>query len=361
MDNIIKSSVTEPFDPSTLKAEVRNATIGQLVEMLRNDLIDLYPDFQRHANLWKADKKSQLIESILLGLPLPSFYFYNDSVEKKWVVIDGLQRLCALKSFMVDGDLTLQDLEFLDEEKYSKPFSEFSYYDKLAISMHPVTLNVLSGSASAEARYILFQRVNSKGTPLHPVEVRNALYQGPATDLIAEIVDEPIFKQMVSDKISILRMKDREFASRFLAFYLLDYRNYSGYRNLDHFLCMAMDEMNQRMDSNKKREIIDAFKSSMATCRALLGDDAFRTPKKEGGRRNPVSIAIFEMLTVSISRLNKNQQYTLTQKRSAFLNAYRDMFKDSLMEKYLSSGMGSSNAVKYRFEFIEKVIRQALK
>lgn len=360
MDNIIKSSVTEPFDPSTLKAEVRNATIGQLVEMLRNDLIDLYPEFQRNANLWGAGKKSQLIESILLGLPLPSFYFYNDSIGKKWVVIDGLQRLCALKSFMVDGDLTLKDLEFLDKEKYSKPYSEFSYYDKLAISMHPVTLNVLSGSASAEARYIIFQRVNSKGTPLYPVEVRNALYQGPATNLITKMVNEPIFKKMVSDKISIIRMKDREFASRFLAFYLFDYHSYSEYKNLDVFLCRAMDAINHNMDINKELDIIRNFKSSMETCLALLGEEAFRKPT-EGGRRSQVSIAIFEMLTVSISRLNKNQQYILTQRRSVFVNAYNDMFEDPLIQKFLSSGMGNPTAVRYRFDYIEKVIRHALK
>lgn len=360
MDNIFKSSVTEPFDPSTLKAEVRNATIGQLVEMLRNDLIDLYPDFQRHANLWGADKKSQLIESILLGLPLPSFYFYNDSKEKKWVVIDGLQRLCALKSFMVDGDLTLKGLEFLDEQKYCKPYSEFSYYDKLAISMHPVTLNVLSGSASAEARYIIFQRVNSKGTPLYPVEVRNALYQGPATNLITKMVSEPIFKQMISDKISILRMKDREYATRFLAFYLLDYRNYPEYRNLNHFLCMAMDVMNHNLNSNKELEIIEAFKTSMSICHTLLGDEAFRNPQYIGGRRSQVSIAIFEMLTVTISRLSKEKQHILTQKRSEFIEAYKEMFDDYLMQKFLSSGMSNTNAVRYRFEHIERVIYHML-
>ena len=359
MDSIIKSTITEPFDPSTLKAEVKNATIGQLVEMLRNDLIDLNPDFQRHANLWGPKRKSQLVESILLGLPLPSFYFYNDSNSKKWVVIDGLQRLCALKSFMVDEDLTLKGLEFLDEKKYGMSYKAFSYYDKLAISMHPVTLNVLSGNASAEARYIIFQRVNSKGTPLNPVEIRNALYQGKATDLISRMVEIDIFKKMVSQKISVNRMKDREFASRFLAFYLNDYHNYADFKSLDILISKTMDVINKTFEKAQLQVVISAFDLSVKVCGQLLGEDAFRKPTT-GSRRNQVSLAIFEMLTVSIAHLDKMQQQALIKKRSTFMRLYNELFGDLLMQKYLSSGMGNNVAVRYRFDKINQVIDKTL-
>lgn len=359
MDSIIRSSITEPFDPSTLKAEVKNATIGQLVEMLRNDLIDLNPDFQRHANLWDTKRKSQLIESILLGLPLPSFYFYNDSNSKKWVVIDGLQRLCSLKSFMVDEDLTLRGLEFLDEKKYGVPYKSFSYYDKLAISMHSVTLNVLSGNASAEARYIIFQRVNSKGTPLTPVEIRNALYQGKATDLISYMVKLDVFKMMVSQKISVNRMKDREFASRFLAFYLNDYHDYADFKSLDVLISNTMDAINKTFNDNQVMEVVSLFELSIKVCKRLLGEDAFRKPTS-GQRRNQVSLAIFEMLTVSIAHLDKVQQQKLINRRQAFNYLYNDLFDDQLMQKYLSSGMGNNIAVRYRFDKITQIIEKTL-
>lgn len=359
MDSIIKSSITEPFDPSTLKAEVKNATIGQLVEMLRNDLIDLNPDFQRHANLWDPERKSQLIESILLGLPLPSFYFYNDSNSKKWVVIDGLQRLCALKSFMVDEDLTLKGLEFLDEMKYGVSYESFSYYDKLAISMHPVTLNVLSGNASAEARYIIFQRVNSKGTPLTPVEIRNALYQGHATDLISRMVEVDLFKELVATKISINRMKDREFASRFIAFYLNDYHEYADFKSLDVLISKTMDAINKTFEEKQMQEVISTFDLSIKVCKRLLGEEAFRKPSS-GHRRNQVSLAIFEMLTVSIAHLDQEQQQALIKKCPTFMRLYNGLFDDQLMQKYLSSGMGNNVAVRYRFDKINQVIDKTL-
>ena len=360
MDSIIKSTVTEPFDPSTLKAEVKNATIGQLVEMLRNDLIDMNPDFQRHANLWTSAKKSQLIESILLGLPLPSFYFYNDSKKEKWVVIDGLQRLCALKSFMVDEDLTLQDLEFLDREKFGKKYTDFSYYDKLAISMHPVTLNVLSGSASAEARYIIFQRVNSKGTQLNPVEIRNALYQGVATKLISRLVEVELFKQMVSSQISVDRMKDREFVSRFLTFFVQGYQGYSGNSKLDVYISQAMDNINNQLSLTECDSIVQAFEHSLCTCMDLLGVDAFRKPANGDSRKNQISLAIFEMLSVSIASLDVNQQTVLRSKKARFGNLYHLMYTDEHMQKFLAGGTGKPKAVKYRFEKIEEVIRQTL-
>lgn len=360
MDSIIKSSVTEPFDPSTLKAEVKNATIGQLVEMLKNNLIDLNPDFQRHGNLWSPSRKSQLIESILLGLPLPSFYFYNDSKKEKWVVIDGLQRLCALKSFMVDEDLSLQDLEFLDKEKFGVSYKDFSYYDKLAISMHPVTLNVLSGSASAEARYIIFQRVNSKGTQLNPVEIRNALYQGTSTQIISRLVDAELFKKMVSSKMSTDRMKDREFVSRFLAFYVNNYQNYAGNMKLDVFISLVMDDINKQVGVGQSDEIINAFNHSLSVCMELLGEDAFRKPTMDSKRRNQISLAIFEMLTVSIARLDDSQQTKLVENGNWFRRLYRSLFVDPQIQKFLTGGTGKPRAIRYRFERMEWVIRQSI-
>ena len=66
--------IKQPFDPSAIEVEVKNVTIGVLIDMLKNDAIDLTPAFQRKQDLWNDEKKSRLVESILLGLPLPSFY-----------------------------------------------------------------------------------------------------------------------------------------------------------------------------------------------------------------------------------------------------------------------------------------------
>ena len=79
MATLINTPIDKPFDPSSLKVEVKNTTVGQLTDMLRNGMIDFQPDFQRHGDLWGAAKRSRLIQLLILGLPLPSFYFFIDA------------------------------------------------------------------------------------------------------------------------------------------------------------------------------------------------------------------------------------------------------------------------------------------
>ena len=104
----------EPYDPSKISIDHQNVNLGAIIENLEYDEIRLDPDFQRLGDLWSDQKKSQLIESILLGLPLPSFYFSEEDTGR-WEVVDGLQRLSTFKSFIIDKTLTLHGLDFLKE------------------------------------------------------------------------------------------------------------------------------------------------------------------------------------------------------------------------------------------------------
>ena len=93
--------ITKPFNPNEIDVDISTVNLGSLIEQLENDEIDLQPDFQRAADVWDNVKKSRLIESILLGLPLPSFYFSEDPVSQKLSIIDGLQRICAIRDFVL--------------------------------------------------------------------------------------------------------------------------------------------------------------------------------------------------------------------------------------------------------------------
>ena len=93
--------ITKPFNPNEIDVDISTVNLGSLIEQLENDEIDLQPDFQRAADVWDNVKKSRLIESILLGLPLPSFYFSEDPRSQKLSIIDGLQRICAIRDFIL--------------------------------------------------------------------------------------------------------------------------------------------------------------------------------------------------------------------------------------------------------------------
>ena len=109
----LEATITIPFDPNSIDVDMATVNLGLLIDQLVNEEIDLQPDFQRASDIWTPTAKSRLIESILLGLPLPSFYFSEDIYSQKLSVIDGLQRLCAIKDFVIDKKLKLYNLQFL--------------------------------------------------------------------------------------------------------------------------------------------------------------------------------------------------------------------------------------------------------
>src|SRR5258708_31450689 len=106
--------ITEPFDRARIRVDSRPMVISLLMDRIRNKEIDLTPGFQRKGGIWSAKAKSQLIESLLIRIPLPAFYM-DGSDESKWLVVDGLQRLSTLKSYVIDKTLELKGLEFLSE------------------------------------------------------------------------------------------------------------------------------------------------------------------------------------------------------------------------------------------------------
>ena len=120
--NDTDSPIDKPFNPKEINIKSKTMSLDNIIKRIRESEIDLAPDFQRKGNLWTLDKQSRLLESMLIKLPFPDFYF-DGTEDEKWLVVDGLQRLSAIKNFVVDESLRLQGLEFLDNIS-GKTFSE---------------------------------------------------------------------------------------------------------------------------------------------------------------------------------------------------------------------------------------------
>lgn len=99
------------FIPADVNISQRSLTVYNLMERLENDEIDMMPEFQRHRDLWSMEQQSRLIESLVLKIPIPTFYF-NAANDDKWIVIDGLQRLSAFLNFLVDKEKNNRIFEF---------------------------------------------------------------------------------------------------------------------------------------------------------------------------------------------------------------------------------------------------------
>src|SRR5579863_36852 len=110
--------IDQPFDPDNIDVVTKSMTVDLLLSRTASNMIDLQPDFQRRWGVWDARRKSRLIESLLLRIPLPVLYAAEDD-DESWEIVDGIQRLSTIAQFIQPDiiarpPLLLSGLEYLD-------------------------------------------------------------------------------------------------------------------------------------------------------------------------------------------------------------------------------------------------------
>lgn len=349
--------ITKPFDPSKIKLDIATINLLSLINELENNEINLSPDFQRATDVWDETKKSRLIESILLGLPLPSFYFNEDEGGSTRSVIDGVQRLCAIRDFVLGKEekgkhkfLKLRNLQFLKQYEGST-FADLTRPDVRRIHSMKITTNTLGYQTPSEVKLIIFQRVNSAGEPLTEQEMRHALNQGIPAKFIKRLSESKAFLRATSNKIQGKRMLDRDFVNRFIAFFC-GYKKYDG--NLDIFLNDQMGAINEYSEERRK-DIAIAFDKAMETCYLIFGDKAFRKINKKG-KYSKISKSLFDSLSVNIAWLNDLDRQKLINEKELVKETLYKLLEDDEFGKRLSNGTGKIHNVKYRFKKIKDMI-----
>ena len=139
-------AITTPFNPNMIRIRRDPFTISELVDKMEHGEIRFDTPFQRKSDLWDEEKQSRLIESLLLKLPLPAFYFDETDTDEDaevWNVIDGLQRCSVFKNFIVDKTMELQRLEFLSDQYDGKGYDELPRTMQRRISQTPITVYVI--------------------------------------------------------------------------------------------------------------------------------------------------------------------------------------------------------------------------
>jgi hypothetical protein len=319
--------------------------------------IDMNPDFQRSKDLWDAGTQSRLIESILLGLPLPAFYF--DTTKKdKWLIIDGLQRCCSVFNFCVNKKMPLVELEFLHDLE-NKTFDELDRALQRSIITRPITVNLLKDTSN-KVRYVLFKRLNTAGLVLSPQEIRNAIYGGQAMDIIKQMAKQKSFEEFLKmNHIKIDRMQDCDYATRFVSFYLTNYNEYKP--NMDDFLNSAMEKLGN-LNKIKIESLVQQFDKSMQLALALFGIHAFRTHAK-GKRNGPINRAYFEVTTVSFAQLSDADAECLRQNTNLLHENIEALMEDDSFRKALGQtgqSTGHRDNVLRRFSKFQEMLKATL-
>ncbi len=356
-DDTSTLDLVEPFDPAKIRIETKVMTVDLLLKRLKEQEIDLMPDFQREGGLWKEREQSRLIESLLVRIPIPAFYM-DATNEDRWLVVDGLQRLTVFKRFILDGTLELSQLEFLRQFEGMK-FHQLPRPMQRRIEETQVTVSLIQPGTPEDVRYYLFKRINTGGLPLTSQEIRHALNQGPASKLLAEVARDEVFIQATGGSLRAQRMADRECILRFFAFRLTSIEQYRS-QDLDGFLNDAMRQMN-KMEPASLEELSCSFRRAMKAAHDIFGRYAFRKRTLSNDRMNPINKALFETWSVNLSLRSDNELACLTERREQVNQASMKLLsEDREFDLSVTQATGDAKRVRIRFERVAELLRGVL-
>jgi len=331
-------------------------SLDNILKRIKREKINFFTEYQRLPNLWDNIKKSRFIESILLRLPLPVFYFYGDETEGEWEVIDGLQRLSTIKDFVIDNNLILTNLEYL-KDLHGLTFSQLPGELQTRIEEATITAYIITPNTPEEVKYTLFRRINTAALILKPQEIRHALNQGLPANLLKELSQEIVFKIATGNKIPNDRMQDREFVNRFVAYYLKGYEAYKP--DLDTFLNDGLAEV-KKLDSEGVQLLKKAFIESMKRAKAIFENHSFRKRYSIYDYRKPLNKALFDVWSYHLAKISDEEANDLIGRRDILKEKFITVMNNSRFDDAVSFSTGDPVKVNYRFSEIGRIIQETL-
>ena len=347
-----------PYNPDLIRVDGSTMSLRQVHDMVKDGDIDISPDFQRNL-VWDQQRKSRLIESILLRIPLPVFYFAANE-KGQLSVVDGLQRLSAIVEFM-DNQLPLRGLEYL-------PLVGATYTGKNKLderlfrrfNLTQIVTNVIDSSSPARVKYDIFRRLNTGGRPLNAQELRNCLASNLLRQSLREMSNSEEFSGATTGSVSDVRMDAQELALRFLYFRYL----YTRDGNIEAYSGAMDDDLDQSVEmfSSDKlinhEEYVEAFKRAMRNAEYLFGRYAFRkvSEKYMDEYRSVINKALFVCWSVLLSDYNTNEIENKLGRESMTLVLAQELRDDLVFQQMLSYGTNGWKNITVSFDKIRKIL-----
>jgi hypothetical protein len=367
------SNEITPYDPDKIKVHSKQFSMGLIAKMLEDEVIDLNPNFQRNF-VWTSKQKSQLIESVLLRIPLPLFYFAEDK-EGRMTVVDGLQRLTTIRDF-ITNKFNLRGLEYLkdscegryySEKNESKPtkkkFLEPKYLRWFDYTQF--TVNVIDPDSPSNVKFDIFRRINTGGKPLNNQEIRNCLASKELRGALKEMSELPEFLTATNKSIKSVRMEDQEVALRFMYFYNIyqtdiELKEYSG--NMEITLDDFTEEIG-KLKSSGFELYLSRYSNAMKNAEFLLGSKyAFRkiTPNliRPNAYKQLINKALFVTTSVLLSQFNHQKIVSKNEEGSLLLPFANLLENDNKLKDYLTFSTNSRTNLAYVFEKLDELFKK---
>jgi uncharacterized protein with ParB-like and HNH nuclease domain len=257
----------------------------EIISMYEEDEL-VKPEMQRKY-VWDKLEASRFIESLLMGLPVPSIFLAQAGTQK--LIVDGYQRIMTVYDyvrgiFTTDGKVfRLSNSEKINARWRNKAFTELSTEEQRKIrstTIHAIVFEQKKPENDDTSLYQVFERINTSGRTLTPQEIRNCVYQGSLNALLFELNDLPVWRTLFGTDNADCRMRDIECILRFFVMKSADLQKSSiNQISLKKYLNEFMGH-NKAASVEKINRFRDDFTSTMNEINRKLGSQAFRNYSK---------------------------------------------------------------------------------
>ena len=317
----------------------------------KKSIVDAY--FQRN-NVWTRKQQIELIESVLIGLPLPLFYFSRNS-EGTMIVVDGRQRLTSFYMFMND-EFQLKKLKYLPETYENKKFSELSALDQAKIEDFQVQAYLIVPPTPSRVLFDIFSRVNRAGTPLNKQEIRNAMYAGKSSVLLKKLAESSEFSNITNKAFAKdVRMKAQYLILRLISFlYWRQGRlnsakaNYT-FTNVDDLFSYMMRTINHFTDSEVS-ELQDGIVNGFKLFEQYFSSEVFRLSKRNV--RSPINMNVFEVVMYMVIK------HSYMNNKKDIKQLVSTLKEDSRFRKNLEKHRDTEHDILERFEIADSLLEE---
>lgn len=318
---------------------------GAVRRLIRGDI--RIPDFQR-SYVWNQAEASRLIESLLLGLPVPGVFLASEPATKELLVIDGQQRLRSLEFFFKgefnpsDDSQTVKKFKLI---KVQKQFEGRAYQDLTEDQRRTLDNSVIHATVVKQespenddtGMYHIFERLNTGGRKLVPQEIRTAIYHGNLIDLLKRLNKNARWREIFGPQSA--RLKDQELILRFLAFYS-GWQSYSA--PMSEFLSKYAHQY-RNMGEGEQKSLEEIFDRCIAVVHEALGSRAFKIIRA-------LNAAVFDSVMVALAeKIKKGESVDVEEVKAA----YSSLMNDDTYKDVVSRGTANEKSVELRMRLAQ--------
>lgn len=309
-------------------------TVDSIVARIEKEKI-FVPPFQRKY-VWTHTQASRFIESLILGLPVPGVFLSKEDETGRLLIIDGQQRMLSIANFYkgVFGEKKFR-LKGVQNDLEGLTYDDLREADQNRLDdsiLHATVVKQDTPNDEDSSIYMIFERLNTGGTPLQPQEIRACVYYGGLNELLSELVELGEWREIFGK--ANRRMKEQELILRFFTLFY----GYQDYKKILKSYMNSFMAKNRNFEEKSEDELRQLFESSISKIHQAIGDKAFRT----GSRMNA---AIFDSVMVGVaSRLQDNPNPDLDQ----LAEKYTWLLAQGDYKSYVESGTSSESSVKGR-------------